>query len=220
MLDFPVRGEWIAAKTPAYRVPSHGTDYFGQRYAFDFVRTDCSQKKRIYQCSTWRHVLAKITVENCYGWSQPIFTPSEGIVVAVGDGYPDRRQLNAVKDLIGLLIYPPNISDSDFRPLTGNYVIIRLEAGVFALMAHLRCGSLKVSAGDRVFAGQIVAETGNSGNSTLPHLHFQLMDGIDPSTAKGIPCCFRSYEWWNGTSWKPVRNGIPNRLERIRGDGV
>jgi hypothetical protein len=34
----PLRGEWMASRSPAMAVPSHGTDMLGQRYAFDFVR--------------------------------------------------------------------------------------------------------------------------------------------------------------------------------------
>ncbi|GGW60620.1 murein DD-endopeptidase MepM/ murein hydrolase activator NlpD [Streptomyces albaduncus] len=40
-------------------------------------------------------------------------------------------------------------------------------------------------------AGQVLARVGNSGNSTEPHLHFQLMDGPDPDTAHGIPFTWR-----------------------------
>ena len=40
VVDLPLRGEWTVERTPAHRIPSHGTDLFGQRYAFDFVRTD------------------------------------------------------------------------------------------------------------------------------------------------------------------------------------
>ena len=41
VVDFPLRGEgWMAATTPAHRVPSHGTDMLGQRYAYDFVKVD------------------------------------------------------------------------------------------------------------------------------------------------------------------------------------
>ncbi|MFD6171816.1 hypothetical protein ACFWH0_22935 [Streptomyces coeruleorubidus] len=36
-------------------------------------------------------------------------------------------------------------------------------------------------------AGQVLARCGNSGNSSEPHLHFQLMDGPDPDAARGIP---------------------------------
>ena len=40
IVDFPLRGEWRAVHTPASRIPSHGTDMLGQRYAFDFMRLD------------------------------------------------------------------------------------------------------------------------------------------------------------------------------------
>ena len=41
VVDFPLRGEdWVAVNSPADRIPSHGVDILGQRYAFDFVRVD------------------------------------------------------------------------------------------------------------------------------------------------------------------------------------
>jgi hypothetical protein len=43
VVGLPLRGEWVAVRTPAHRIPSHGTDRFGQRYAFDFVRSDHRQ---------------------------------------------------------------------------------------------------------------------------------------------------------------------------------
>lgn len=32
-VDFPLRGEWIVPQTPGTKIPSHGTDMFGERYA-------------------------------------------------------------------------------------------------------------------------------------------------------------------------------------------
>ncbi|MFI5748866.1 M23 family metallopeptidase [Streptomyces sp. NPDC051644] len=72
----------------------------------------------------------------------------------------------------------------------GNYILLDLGNGVYAGCAHLRRGSLQVSVGKRVTAGQEIAECGNSGNSSEPHLHFQLMDGPDVMTAHGLP-----FEW-------------------------
>ncbi|GGT06816.1 hypothetical protein GCM10010222_55790 [Streptomyces tanashiensis] len=56
---------------------------------------------------------------------------------------------------------------------------------------HLSRGSPAVRAGDRVVAGQEPARCGNSGNSSEPHVHFQLMDGPDLDTARGVPFTWR-----------------------------
>jgi len=31
---FPLRGEWLSPNTPGTKIPSHGTDRLGTRYAF------------------------------------------------------------------------------------------------------------------------------------------------------------------------------------------
>ena len=40
VVDFPLRGEGVAFNSPGDRVPSHGTDMLGQRFAYDFIRVD------------------------------------------------------------------------------------------------------------------------------------------------------------------------------------
>jgi hypothetical protein len=42
VVEFPLRGEWRATSTSAQQIPSHGTNFFAQRYAYDFVRMDSS----------------------------------------------------------------------------------------------------------------------------------------------------------------------------------
>ena len=74
--------------------------------------------------------------------------------------------------------------------ILGNHVVLDLGGGVFAALAHLRRGSLLVRRGDRVAAGQQLAKCGNSGNSTEPHLHFQLMDHPSVLRAAGLPVRF------------------------------
>ena len=76
--------------------------------------------------------------------------------------------------------------------LAGNHVIIRVR-DVFVAIAHLRAGSLQVAVGDDVTTGQPLAECGNSGNSTEPHVHLQVMDSEDLSVARGVPMAFRNY---------------------------
>jgi len=213
-IDFPLRGEWTALQTPAHRIPSHGTDKFAQRYAFDFIRLH-GRWERAYSRSIVYHLMGQILVEDCYAWAQPIYAPFNGTVVVASDGWPDRRRLNLVRDLYKALSKRHKSILPAIKPLAGNYVIIQSDS-VFAFIAHLRCGSIRVSEHEKVASGQLIGEVGHSGNSTSPHLHFHLMDGIDPVTAHGVPCCFRYYERWKDTAWEQVRHGIPNRLERIR----
>ena len=74
--------------------------------------------------------------------------------------------------------------------------------GRYVLLAHLRSGSLRVRAGDRVAVGQELGACGNSGNSTQPHVHVQAMDGPDAHTARGLPMVFLDYR-------ARGRNGTP-----------
>ncbi|MEV0171649.1 LysM peptidoglycan-binding domain-containing M23 family metallopeptidase [Streptomyces sp. NPDC050803] len=54
----------------------------------------------------------------------------------------------------------------------GNQVVIKLADGYYAQYAHL--SSLSVSSGQSVTAGQQVGLSGSTGNSTGPHLHFEI----------------------------------------------
>src|SRR5262249_8228422 len=79
----------------------------------------------------------------------------------------------------------------------------------YALYAHLAPGSVAVTTGQEVRAGQMIGRVGHTGNSTAPHLHFQLMDSADPLTAKGVPCAFSEYLVERDGQWERVLRGIP-----------
>lgn len=74
--------------------------------------------------------------------------------------------------------------------MVGNHVTIRSDDGVYATVAHLRRGSLTVKVGDRVSAGSIIGQCGNSGNTSEPHVHAQLMDRVSLWIAQGLPMAF------------------------------
>ena len=54
----------------------------------------------------------------------------------------------------------------------GNYILIAHYNGLYTLYAHL--SSRSVSAGDTVSQGQVIGTVGTTGNSTGPHLHFEV----------------------------------------------
>ena len=62
----------------------------------------------------------------------------------------------------------------------GNYVIIMHDNGLFTLYAHGQAGSIRVSEGQRVKQGQQIMNVGSTGNSTGPHLHFEVR--LSPGT--------------------------------------
>ena len=63
--------------------------------------------------------------------------------------------------------------------LLGNYVLIDHGKSEFGLYAHMQLRSVRVKVGDQVKAGDVIGKLGSSGNSTEPHLHFQLTDKPD-----------------------------------------
>ncbi|MBU0553560.1 M23 family metallopeptidase [Myxococcota bacterium] len=70
----------------------------------------------------------------------------------------------------------------------GNYVAIDHGDGVVTYSAHLREGSVSVSVGQRVACGQRIGQVGSSGNSTGPHLHFEVRQGVDRVDPFSGPC--------------------------------
>ncbi len=58
-----------------------------------------------------------------------------------------------------------------------NYITILHGGGEYSQVAHLAKGSAKVHKGETVDEGQVLAETGNSGRMTEPHLHVLFFRG-------------------------------------------
>ena len=61
----------------------------------------------------------------------------------------------------------------------GNYVKIKHSNGYYTLYAHMVCGSIKVSVGQRVSKGQLLGYMGATGTAYGGHLHFEVRNEID-----------------------------------------
>lgn len=76
----------------------------------------------------------------------------------------------------------------------GNYVLIDHGDGEFSSMTHLRMGSARVKKGQRVKAGEIIAQIGNSGSTPVPHLHYELRTGFGVRGVRTLPPYFNDVE--------------------------
>ncbi len=219
LVYFPLDGEWFAPHTPAAKIPSHGSDTLGQRYAFDFMMLDWSGKHKMpFRGKSWHYYLLGKPLSHWYGWGQNIYAPCDGRIIVAKDGLKERQRVHLLTDMFivlkNALFFDPQ--KHDLHRAIGNYIIMQTE-NAYAFLAHFQKNSICVTEGQEVKAGELLGRVGHSGNSTAPHLHFQLMDSVDLLTAKGIPCAFNRYERFQDGKWEEVLHGIPSDQDRIRG---
>ena len=72
----------------------------------------------------------------------------------------------------------------------GNAVLIRHGQYEVSVLAHLKFGSTRVKAGDKVKMGKVIGLCGNSGNSSEPHLHYHIQNTPIIQDGTGIKCRF------------------------------
>ncbi len=171
----PLKGDgWRAGNGPS-RDSGHrraliaveGGARIAQRFAIDWVRIGANGGTFSGDAKDNRSYLA-------YGVDA--LAVADAVVAAIKDGIPE--------NVPGLTSRAVPIT---LETVGGNYVVLDLGGGRFAFYAHLQPGSLRVKAGDRVKAGQVLGLVGNSGNSTEPHLHFHVSNGISPLGSEGLP---------------------------------
>jgi len=114
--------------------------------------------------------------EDYLSYGEPVLAVADGTVLQVVSDTPD-----TVTEAGAL---PGDVS---FADLGGNVVLIDIGDGVYASYFHLLPGSPTVNVGDRVTRGQIVGRLGNSGNSSGPHLHFQLQRSMAAHMGDNVP---------------------------------
>lgn len=199
VISLPFMGQWLAQNSPARRVPSHGTNLWGERYAIDFTAVD--DRGRTANRSDWRTVLASEPLQRFFAYGRPILAPADGVVVAVHDGEIDHVARRSQFTLVPYMLGQPARLRQGVGAIAGNYLVIALSSGGgVAVLAHLREGSMHVAVGEKVTAGQHVADCGNSGNSTQPHVHVQVMDSPDAAVARGVPMAFRHFREWRSSA--------------------
>lgn len=88
-------------------------------------------------------------------------------------------------------------NNPSYRPYA-NFIKIQHDDGTMSIYVHLKCNSQKVSVGDYVKQGQLIALSGNTGYTTGPHLHFALQTNTNEGV-KSIKFKFNGIEPLGGT---------------------
>jgi len=145
-------------------MPFNNELYLSQRFANDWMQLD-DENRSVHGD------VKKVGNYTCYG--KRVLAVADATVVEAIDKLPDQ--------VVGK---PSRLHVSE---IGGNYVILDLGNEMYGFYAHLKPGSVKVKAGDKVKRGQAIGDVGNVGNSTAPHLHFHVCDRPSPLGANGLP---------------------------------
>jgi murein DD-endopeptidase MepM/ murein hydrolase activator NlpD len=188
-LGLPFRGEWsVAWGGDTYEVNRHLRDR-DQRRAADLDRLGRDGK-------TYRGSGASNT--DYYAYGEEILAVADGTVVTAVDGVPENV---------------PGSQNPYIAP--GNFVVVRHRDDLFSVYGHLQPGSIRVKVGGSVTRGTTLGLCGNSGNSSEPHLHFQLQDGPLIETSWGVTPFFANVSL--------VRDGkttSPSEYTFLKGDRI
>lgn len=217
----PLIGEWVGLNSPADKVPSHGTHGYGQAYAIDVVGPSGSDEPRVMKVG-W---VARAP-EEFAAYGRPVLAVADGTVVRTSDRHRDHRSRESLLALVWMMTVEGTVRELGGPGfLLGNHVVLDHHDGTFSVYAHLRRGSLGVTRGDTVRAGQQLGEVGCTGNASEPHLHVHVADDADVRVARGLP-----FRWTNltqvegevdlGTTWgneptTTITPGVPAAHQRF-----
>jgi Peptidase family M23 len=189
-IDSPLAGEWAMLAGGRSALISHHYRTPIVSNAVDFVRLD--EEGRGHDGDPKRET-------SWYGFGEPVLSPADGTVVSVTDVHPDEP-----------------VGNIGQNPSTGNHILLEIGSGRYAVLAHLQQGSARVSKGERVRLGQQIAAVGDSGDSLVPHLHFQVQDSPDfGAQVRTLPIVFRNVVLIRGG-----RESTPAGADLRRGDHI
>jgi murein DD-endopeptidase MepM/ murein hydrolase activator NlpD len=184
---FPLAGTWYVGAGP--NLHSHHRWAAMEEFAFDLVALGGDGKT---------HKGDGSRLDDYYAYGRDVLAVADGVVVEVATDFTEanerlRHPDESEEDYEKRTVMAQNeLLAKNYKAPIGNYVVIRHAGGELSHYAHLKQGSVKVKAGDAVKQGQAIAQLGHTGNTTEPHLHFQLTDGPDPMYSRGVPITFKN----------------------------
>lgn len=192
-LSLPFKGRWLVAWGGDTRELNQHHPVRNQRFAFDFLGADEQGKTRTG---------TGMRNEDYYCFGREILAPADGVVT---------EAIGGVRDNVPGSMNP-------FSAL-GNCVIIQHREHEVSVLAHLRQGSVRVKAGDKVTRGQVVGLCGNSGNSSEPHLHYHLQNTPIIQDGTGIKCFFQKVVLHKDSGSETRADYSPVKGDILSGEG-
>jgi murein DD-endopeptidase len=213
VLDPPLRGgPWVAVYDPMMAGGHRTTIYaingrarIPARFAIDWVRLEDD--------GTFARG-DKSQIANWHGYGAEALAVADASVVEANDDIAEATCLSCGPQT------PVPVEN-----ISGNLVCLDLGGGRYAFYEHLKSGSVRVKAGDRVKSGQVIGLLGASGGiSSGPHLHFHLADAQSELAGEGVPYVFSGFEvvgayeeigaFASGKRWGPAPPGEGGRRNR------
>lgn len=157
---YPFAGEWYTYWGGTNVLYNYHYEHPGQRYAYDFVIVKDGASFAGDPGGN----------ESYYAFGQDVLAPADGIVASVVNDIPDNA---------------PGVETNTDQP-AGNHIVIDHGNGEYSILAHFQRNSIRVQVGDKVVQGDVLGLCGNSGNSSEPHIHFQVSDRPDLAAGQSI----------------------------------
>jgi hypothetical protein len=148
--SLPFSGVWLAFWGGDTAKLNHHHDTQSQKYAFDFIVVN--EKGGFFKTDGSSN-------EDYFSFGLDILSPADGEVIEVVSGLRDNK--------------PKELNSFNY---IGNYIMIKHDKTTFSVLGHLKKDSIVVKVGQKVQVGDKLAECGNSGYTTDPHLHFHVQD--------------------------------------------
>lgn len=174
--QMPINEEWFTFWGGTNELVNYHYAVESQRYAYDLL---IMEEGNSFEGEPTEN-------ESYFAFNKDVVAPLAGVVVSTENEIADNM---------------PNV-ETNSDELLGNHVIIEHDNNEYSIIAHLKQGSVEVSEGDEVQAGDLLGLTGNSGNSSEPHIHFHVAD---------------SANWEEAAS---IRIKLDKETEPVRGDKV
>jgi murein DD-endopeptidase MepM/ murein hydrolase activator NlpD len=187
-LHLPFAGEWYVYWGGRSVAQNKHVVARDQRFAYDFMMLARERTGRSYRGSGDTNI-------DYYCFGQPIYAPADGIVMKMENELPDNVP-----------------GEMNPKAALGNCVVLDHGCGEFSFFAHFQQGTVAVRPGDQVHGGQLLAQCGNSGNSSEPHLHYHLQNTAIPFYGDGLPAFFAEYF----ADGNPVARGEPTARQTVR----